>query len=585
MAEYQETLDPKPNEDVTNDQENKAVKTALKLIKDNFNNKRERDSINETLKDMVEAGFEVKEPNGTRKINVKKLYQAFWKTMQRVKLLDFTLHASQRPEWIEKLTTDGVSTVLRKGGYVSMFRDKGGLFPVGFGYGYSFGVFGTQQKGFPFKFFPLDNTNVYVDTRATAMRSGSKPVKKCCVIQSMTWAEFIKQWPKFEEKAGIGKIPRNTVLGELDQDISQTFSDDDVIEVAYYYDISNMNYTIFAGAACTVIEEYNDKDYPFVFNNPDSGEEEPYIPVIHFKCMPSFEGFYDHGIFEAIYDLSVLYNRILNQQSNHTVDGADPIAFFSVPQGGASEIFQKMDMAARMRAQGKRPVVALEYDPSQPNAGRIGAESLQVQSLVNEAQIMFDLIDREIKRLGINLDELESGDVTATQILADEENANRFVKQVMEMNASEFEFIIRVVLDQIPKVIKKSDKTPLQMTTTVRVEEGDETFEIRADGFTLGQIADELRNHDYFVKVNARSGADNSKLRAAQIARVLQITPQGSPAQFSLTKKFAEANDIDEPLEAFGGQPSAPQEIPEAIPSETDPQSFNPRQAEQVSLV
>ncbi len=62
-----------------------------------------------------------------------------------------------------------------------------------------------------------------------------------------------------------------------------------------------MNYTIFAGSACTVLEEYNGKDYPFILTKPNKKEGEAYIPVIHYYCMPSSEGFYNHGIGDALY--------------------------------------------------------------------------------------------------------------------------------------------------------------------------------------------------------------------------------------------------------------------------------------------
>lgn len=582
------TLDPIANvSSVKSGLNNKAVRTFLKLIRDNYSPKSQVDAKNRVLRDMVESGFQVQEPNGQRIINVKKLYQAFWKTMQRVRVLDFALNASQRPEWIEKTVTDGVTTVLRKSGYISMFVDKGGLFQNGFGYGYAFGWFGTREgKGVPFKFQPLASENVYLDSRATAMRSGSKPVKRALVITPMTWAEFISLYPEWENKVHPGRIPRDYTSNELDQDEEQALKEEEIVEVGYGYDILTKTFIQFAGKQCVVMEELKGKEYPFMWRNRDIGEEEAYIPIIHFSCLPSFKGFYDHGIFDSIYDLSVLYSRILNMQSNYTIEGVDPVRWLSVPKGQASKVFAKFDLARKAKAEGQIPLVAIEYDPRNPGASQISAQSLQVQSLINEAQILFDRIDLEVKRFGINLDELEGGDVTATQILADEENANRLVKQVMEMNSTEFEFILNVVIDLFPKLIRESNKVPVQMKTIVKMQGDAGTFEIRADGITLGMIASELKQHDYFVDVNRGSGADQSKLLDARMMKILQITPPGTPAYFDIISKIARNNGVDQAAEAFGGGRQASQigQGTGGEPAATAPMTFNPRKAEQEAV-
>lgn len=592
-----ETLDPIPlPKAVENDMDNKAVRSALKLIQKNYSAKSKRDVINRTLKNMIENGFVVAEPKGPRKLSMKKLYEAWWKIMQKVKLLDFTIHGSGRPEWMEKIVTDGVSTILRKGGYVAMFRDKGGLFQNGFGYGYAFGWFGTRKanKGFPFKFQALSNDNVYVDARATSMRSGSKPVKEALVITSMTWADYVTTYPEFEDVTTPGRIPRDNNIAELDQDEVQAWADDNMIEVGYYYSTIHKYFVQFAGKECTIIDELSDKDYPYTFHDSDAGEDTPYIPVIHFACLPSFEGFYDHGIFDSIYDLSVIYGQILNMQTNYTMEGVDPVKFFSVPKGQGGKVIEQMDSWMKMRSQGKTPFAVVEYDPSTSAGSGISAQSMQVQSLMNEAQILFDQIDKEVRRMGWDVDDMDLSGTGPTQyqILADEDNRTRPVIQVMEQNASEQEFIIKVVLDLIPELIKPAkgeidlgtdgqpmmgqdgkpkmktipgDTTPLQMTTKVHIPDGDQINSVKTDEFTLGDLALELKNFDYFVKINEKSGADQSKLRGAQISRVLQVTPPGTKAYFDLLSQFAQINDMDQDITSFGAgqpQPGAPGQPP-----------------------
>lgn len=602
-----DTLDPIPNEDVTDNRDNKAVKTALKLINENFTYKSEKDKKNESVKDMLEAGFDPQEADGPRKINSKKLQQAYWKTASRMKPLDVALHGAQRPPHMEKLVTDGVGTVMRKGGFIQSLRDKGGAFQNKLAYGDGFVLFGTneQSRGFPFRFIPISNNNLYVDEKATTFRSGSKPVNKAAVITTYTWGEFVALYPKMKKKAGVGRIPRNYhTQKDTDQKWLQATEQDDIVEVCFFYDKANRHYVAFAGSNCTVIEEKKGKDYPYVFKDKFSKVEEVYIPILHFLCMESFEGFYNHGILEMIYDMALEYQRLLNMALSHAEDVTYPYTMFSVPQDKASEVFNQLEKAGEARKKGKKPIIAIEQSSTSPN--QVGMQSLVTQNLLNEAQVMWDMLDRECKRLGIHLDELEAANATATQILSDEENANAFVKQMMEKNASEYEFLYKVVLDQIPKVISKKDKTPLEITTMLTIPRADikdeQTrkkmemagkdsmtiaiggTEKKPEGVTLGDLASELSEYHYFVKVNARSGADMSKMQKAQTLNMLNQAAPGSQARTKLTTMLSQFNDIDIPGEEYGmPQQAMPTEGQEA-PASTERQAINVRAIEPTAI-
>jgi len=603
------TLDTTPDtSQVKSKDYSKNVNHYLQLIEDNEDDKSARDAKNITIRDMVEKGFVIEELNGPRRINVKKLYQVWLKAVQRIRVLDYTLHGVNVPEHVEEVVTRGVSTILRKGDYIKMFRDKSGLFQNGLGYGYAFGMFGTRDdkgstKGFPFKFTALPNDSVYIDSRATAMRSGNKPVTRAGIVTTFTYDELIKKWPDAKGKVLPGMIPRTSSDRDLDQSESQDDRNEETVEVFYGWDIVHRDYTVFAGRNCYQLENKTGKEYPYVFDNIDFGEEEAYIPILHFTCIPSFKGFYDHGIFEAIYDLALLYSKVLNMLSNQAIDPSNFMKFFTTPQGQASKIFKKIDTAARHMARGKSGVVALEYDPNNPNAGQVGVQSLQIQSMMAEATALFDRIDLEVKRFGLQLDEPE-GDALATEIRADEENANRLIKFIMETNASEMEYFLKIVLDQIPKNIKPDkvnketgeftpgDQTPILITTKIRVplQDGGEE-EIMPPAITLGMLSRELSEHEYFVKMNEKSGADISKLRAGQIARVLERTPPGTPAYFELLAQFAQMFDIDQGPQAFGAQvgPAAQApggSIPEAAAiGATEPQTFNVGAATQQPII
>jgi len=548
MANSQ-TLDPEPNQSPVYNKDNPAVKTALDVISKNWDVKNERDSINRWIQDLFEKGFEVRNPRGTQKISSKKLFQALWRMASRMKPLDFTIHGTSRPREIEKIVTDGVSTIMDEGGYIDGLRSKGGMFYKLLLFGDAFMSVGANpEPGTPIVFNPISNTNIYVDQYATDIRSQGwgRDATKMVAIFSYSWAEFISMFPEAKKKAGIGKIPR----GDADQRELEREKDydnyrfDDLIEVAYFYDINAKRYTVFAGSACTVISDFKGDNYPFVM------DDKPYIPIMHYLCFPSSEGFYNYGVGNMIYDLAIVSRRLLNMEVAHIEDNTYPIELVNVPQGEASKFFNKLSMAHEMRAAGKKGYVAMEYDPTNPGSGAVQSQTLLTQNLTNEWQLVYDMLDRELARMGINLDDVDRGpNITATQILAEEESQNAFIKQIMEYNASESKFAVELTMDFITQFISKNSKKPVDLTITLELPGGEIQ---QTGGITMGMISDELKKNNYFVRVNARTGAIPSNvLRQAQISRGLSLAAPGSGAQVKLMKQFAQLNDLDIPGEDF----------------------------------
>jgi hypothetical protein len=372
-------LTPDVSLNTKDDRSNPVIEAALKLMFNNYSEKSKRDDNNRKIQELFEEGFEVKDPRGTRKIGSKKLYQALWRTASRMKPLDFTIHGTGRPEWAEKIVTEGVGTVMKRGGYDSALRDKNGAFFKLLMYGDGFIQVGTgeEKEDAPIMFRPVSNSNVYFDAYATAMRSpnNSNSVTKCCVVFSHPWDEAVRLYPNLGKIGGPGKIPRlNLENKELEREYEQEVGMEDIVEIAHFYDIANKNYTVFAGTSCTILKEVNGDDYPFVM------DKKPFIPVIQYSCMPSAEGFYNHGIGAMLYDLAIVSRRLMNMEVAHIEDNVYPITLINTPQGKSSEFFQKLKMAHEMRTTGNKGYVAMEYDPNNPGSDAVRSETLLTQN-------------------------------------------------------------------------------------------------------------------------------------------------------------------------------------------------------------
>jgi len=560
---------------------NKAdQKSIVSLLQTSAVAKNERDQKNIAIRDMFEAGFVATEPNGPRQIHSKLLVQAFSQISTMMKFLDFSVDAQNRTVGQKAVVSAGISTICDKGGLDNVMRDKGGVFQnlILYGDGY-FTVNendNEQEKtSVPIVFDVYANSNVVLDNNATKIRGrGGKAVTKAMVYSEFTIDEAKSTFGSLIGDAK-GKIPRNNAaLDNIEKDESQK-NEVDTVEIGYFWDISNKKYIVVAGEQMEELENKSGDAYPFMMNGV------AYLPIFNFICQPAAKGVYNHGLGDYIYELALVNQKLLNLGINHAYKGADPITVLNVPQGKSKKFIKNLDQANRMRSQGKDAYAIIEHDPMNPGASAVSSQTINTQSLVNEWQMIFDRLTNELKRWGINVDAIEHGSgITASQIISEEEARSAFVKQIMEYNASETQFMVEVVLDKLKDLSSKND-TPLNTTIKFEDKETGVEGEVEVEDITIGDVIDQLKKHDYYVKVNSRTGVfPTNIMKQAQISRVLPALQPGTPAHTKMLKEFASLNEHNFTIEDFGmaQQGGAPQELEAgAAMSGTDRMAVNPR--------
>lgn len=542
MESTKTTLTNQPNTSVRNDLSEPVVADAIRLMTDNFSTKNQRDSRNQVIQDIVENNFVLKSPNGAMRISTKKIVQAQWRLLTKMKPLDFTMHGLQASPLEEKLATAAMSTILKKGGYDATFREKNGMAMNLVNYGDAFRFIGPKKEGaYPVEFTMIDNSAVYVDAKATQVRGGSRPCSKMAIVFSASWDKFVQMFPSAKNIAGPGRLPRdNPYYKDTTQSYIQTMRNDEgfLTEWCYYYDLEHKAYCMFAGSGCTIIEEKIGKDYPYVME--EDGDELAYIPVSHYMGMPASGGFYNHGVLEFIYDLCVLYRRIFNLMSQSVEENVSPLALVNLPNDEADNFFNKLHVAYQERAMGRAAFIPIKQDGLSNQTATI--QPFAIQALINEAEVLFNRIDLELKRIGIYLDEIDTVNPTATEVLANIDKQNEFVRQLMEFNASEVEFELKVALDLAKKTIKTGDKVPLNLTTMVNID----GQMVRPDDLTLGVAKKAFKERNWFFVVNSRTGViPSGTMLRAQLQSVMPLLPQGSGASQEAIRKFANINDMD----------------------------------------
>lgn len=512
--------------------------------------KSERDAVNELVRDLFAEGFEIHDPLGVFKIGSKVIQQALWRVMSKVKFLDSTIQGTGKDEDTERLVTEGIMTVADRGGLTGCFRDKEGIFLNAGLQGDGLLMFGKGENDEnPVSFRVLRNEDVYPDNYCYGIR-GTKPANKLATIFQYDKDEAYELWPILEEEGTFGKIPGSVYKTENNQN-----QDEDIVEICWGYNRAQKKYIIFAGAQCDQIDKFEGEEYPFMKNN------KPYIPVFQFMCQPSFGMFWNYGIGLMVYDLAVITRKLLNLETTHLEENVLPVTLINAPQKKLDELVEKMTMANEARARGVKPFVAMEFDA---NGGQqsVAAQALVTQNLFNEWAAVWDRLYREFSRLGINLDDIERGSgITRGQVLAEEGAGNAFVLQMQEYNASETKELIECVIDATKEFVSNNNKTPLNLKTRLTLPNG-KTMKLGKQ-ITMGMLAKELKDGNYFVETDSRSGAIPSDLtKLIYEERQLQMTPPGTPEYNELYRRISMRRGIDMQLKSQAPPPQAAPPMP-----------------------
>ncbi len=558
MEEYKSFYSLNPE----NGWNDKDVKLALRFLDDTSLIHNQKETEWRLIQNLFKQTFYVSNPTGTKKITSKLLYQCLSKIIAKQKFLDFQIRGYNTREDVEKTVTDGVGTVLDNGRFAQCFRNKNGVFWKSDLFGDAFIQMGTvlNDSNSLIQYRVCSLSDSYVDNNANGIRDVTSGNSSTEFLNIYRYSEdsFFANYPGLKGKVGCGEIPRTLAeWKQIEKTTNQQLQKQNTnIEVAHYYNLTHKIYLIFAGARCTPIYQFKGGNYPFIKKN-----KIPFLPIYHFFFEPSSEGFYNHGIGHILYDLAIVLGRMDNMAINHAEDNIYPINFLSVPMDQGAAIMQQISMAQKQRGLGLKPYAIHEFNPNNPNS-QLRLDPLQSQPITGEWERLFTRLERIITRMGFQLDAVDRGtNLTATQILAEEENADSYVKQVAENNASESQEIIEDTMELMKSTIDETDDTPINSTVTVQIPNTNQKTNLK--DITLGDIVTELKSKNYFVKINARSGSIPSNLmQQAQIAKAIAITPPGTPAYYKLAVKAMKLNNQDITEEELG-MPQANQPQPQ----------------------
>ena len=245
-----------------------ATERALSVIEKGFSVRNTQNGKIKAIQDLFRESFIVSNPKGTRKLNAQRLYQAIWRTAGRMKPLDWVVNGVDKngvpvDHNVEMVVTDGIGTVMKRGGYDSAFRDKQGIAFNVLMYGDSFLHIGTnddRDSSIPIKFRVPSNDNIYVDNFATGIRATASGASASQLIVVYTYEKelFDELWPGFDSTEGA--LPRNKNEKEQIKDTNQFLKDEHKVEVGFSYNLVTKEYLVFAGNASEALELQSGED-------------------------------------------------------------------------------------------------------------------------------------------------------------------------------------------------------------------------------------------------------------------------------------------------------------------------------------
>jgi hypothetical protein len=214
-----------------------------------------------------------------------------------------------------------------------------------------------------------------------------------------------------------------------------------------------------------------------------------------------------------------------------------------------------------MQRNGEEGYMVNQMDFTGLQSGQV--QTFQTAPITTEWERITNFLDTQLKRWGIHIDAFNSpASKTATQIIAETEVADSFIAQIQENNADEYEFLYEVCLDLIKRYGSTKSKCLINTKSKVYYDEVDE--EIELPGITVGMIVEQLKNNDFYVNANRRSGVIPSNVvEMARVSRQMTVTPPGTVAFNRLWAQMAAINGHELNIKDLRPPKQEQQQIPE----------------------
>lgn len=529
---------------------------VLKMVERTQTDRTEKLNIVDKCTEMYEEQGDVGDTIGKSYVKGTTLFSAHRSSVGKMRPLQHLLYLHGAPSVLQNIVSGALDLGIKETGLLHALTGRFGAFHRALLHGDSF-IMARKTKGkdrYPIAFDAVDVENIWIDPFAVDMQNDSsyQDVDECLITYDYSWDEFVGMYPEAEKKAMAGKLPMNE--DEYQESSKFTWNqeeekEDRVIQVGYYFNKSINRMIVFAGKQATFIED-GELEFKDVHG-------EPIIPVFHFVCFPTPRGFYNWGLAQLLYRYHRAMRQMVNAATSAVINRIDPIYYSNLTEEEQSELDDKVEDAMYQQAQGKG-IVVIGFDKVNGMEKPTELKALVGEQLTGDFERLYQAYEREVQRLGINLDDVAQQAVdTATQATLKEQNANATVVQIMEENARMFERMYSLILDTIRTETEDTNNYYLRYDEDF-VEEDlqiiSELYNVPVERLqnmrpTLGFVKRILKEYPHSVDVELRSGAYpdivTETAHTQQMVEMFGSILPGSPGHIKALKKFAKLRGDD----------------------------------------
>lgn len=565
-----ETLDKKPQVKDTY-QQSKVVRTALQMMQDFDSIRTEKDTRVRRAKD-----YYLKAVDG--EIGDRRFKMPSFILNQLTEIYSTLIRV---PDFQVKGLGVSKDVLMVMSMYLEQIIDEGGFYELmtrgwsGFKQQCLFGDFFVQcgyktdgKIGMP-EYRGVSVGNFYTNAQASKLRSktAGQSATRFGIVYTFGQQELINM-PFFK---GVEKFAKPGDLPTLSQYDNETDEKTDLqrgqqdkkdyYQVMFFYDSVHEVFSSIVGSNAYEWKPSKGEEYPFVM--PLDGQTKAQLPLAHFKLFASPEGIFSSGVGEVFMRLVDVMGDLQTGVANVAIDNKNATAILNIPSVDADDLFGQLKLAnKRKEEQGDNTfIVPTSIDGDQAQVGRGDISYLKNETNIEEANQISTMVRQEIRTFGFNLDIFFNQQDTARQSELDIIGQNQTISKFQAENTEDYRFIAEFAMHAIRENGDENDETIFGEGLVL--EDG---LEVENLGITVGDIVKKFKEIENLkIEVDTKNGfVSNPLLELRSIQRLLQVVPQGSPAQTQLLEALARAegqslgeNSLQAP--AQGGLPPEPQ--------------------------
>ena len=547
------------------------AKRLLRVIEDNMSSYQEHAQRLRAIKELDRATFIVDTPKGTRRLPSGLIRQITEKIVSKMQRPASTYSASSDvPDEIKddvaKIVRDAAKTCQEEGGYRECLKVKPSAYRDMIMFANAAVRIGIDiDSPYPIRYDNIELDKIWVDKNARVMRSkrGTRQVTRIVIIETFDYEEARMKNPGIS--FGKGRIPRSSdTTSDLNDTPEETYNDNEV-EFAHMFDIGGDKpvHVVYAGAKMKLIKklegvpadedsiEDTAKKYPYFWKKTG----EAFIPIDFLRCFESVEGFWDYGVGDAFYKYAIVRRQLLNKAINQSLQAMSDISVMDMKKGKAQTMISRYKDAQRMVADGKKGIIM--NDTGEP----VTVTQVEAQKFEAAVAQLYEQLDKEIKRWGINLDAIrEAQSTTATQILQEAEVEDEFVQERLNINTGFFKFFEEATINFMEIFVSEDNDSPIRSKSKMVVSPNGIPQEVDMPQKSLGFAAELSRKHTFFIEVATKTGIiQKDTTKAARAMAMFRLGANDPAIAKKSLEEFGSALSFEMPEGAFAQQQTGSQ--------------------------